>query len=67
MSDSHKRSVSKALSWRVVASMTTMIIVFAFTGEWTLSLGVGVVEVIAKMALYYGHERAWDVVRWGRK
>ncbi len=63
--EGRKRSVLKAFSWRVIATFTTMSIVFAYTNEFALSIGVGVVEVLAKMALYYGHERTWARIRWG--
>ena len=66
MEDQRRRSIVKAVSWRVLATLTTMTIVFAFTGELALSLGVGVIEVMLKMVLYYGHERLWSRMAWGR-
>jgi len=66
MREFHKRSFVKALSWRVLATASTMAIVYAFTGQVALSLGVGAVEVIVKLLLYYGHERVWNWIRWGR-
>ena len=65
MADNRKRSIAKTISWRVVATVTTIVIVFTFTGEVALSFGVGAVEVTTKMALYYGHERAWSHGDWG--
>ena len=65
--DAHHRSILKALSWRVFATTSTMLIVFAFTGKLGLSVGVGVVEVVVKLFLYYLHERAWGVLGVGRK
>jgi uncharacterized membrane protein len=61
------RSLLKALSWRVVATCATMSIVFAFTRKMVLSVGVGGVEVISKLILYYLHERLWGLSRIGRK
>ena len=66
MDDQRKRSIVKSLTWRALASLTTMIIVYAFTERIALSLGVGVVEVFSKMTLYYAHERLWTRIRWGR-
>ena len=63
--EGRKRSVLKALSWRVIATITTMSIVFAYTNEFALTLGVGAIEVFSKMLLYYGHERIWARIRWG--
>ena len=65
--DAHHRSILKALSWRVFATTSTMLIVFAFTGKIALSVGVGVVEVVVKLILYYVHERMWGASGLGRK
>ena len=64
--DSHTRTVVKAGSWRVIATLTTMTIIFLFTRKIILSLGVGLVEVIAKITFYYLHERAWHKISWGK-
>lgn len=65
--DAHYRSILKALSWRVLATTATILIVFAFTGKLVLSLGVGAVEVVTKLILYYLHERIWGSLGIGRK
>ncbi len=63
----HKRSFVKALSWRVLATVSTMTIVYVFTGQPLLSLGVGGAEVVVvKLLLYYGHERLWSWISWGK-
>lgn len=64
--ESHPRTLVKAITFRAGATVTTMLIVFAFTGRWLLTIGVGVVETIAKVILYYVHERIWDKIHWGR-
>lgn len=64
--DQPKRSILKSLTWRALATLTTFVIVYAYTDELALSLGVGAVEVVTKMFLYYLHERLWLRVRWGR-
>lgn len=63
--ESRARSVVKALSWRVLATLTTVVLVLAFTGELTLAVAVGGTEVVAKMVIYYLHERLWATVEWG--
>ena len=65
--DAHHRSILKALSWRVCATVTTILIVFAFTRKLALAAGVGAVEVVTKLILYYLHERVWGWVGIGRK
>ena len=63
--EAHKRTIAKTISWRVIATLTTMIIVFLFTRKIALSLGVGFFEVIAKITFYYFHERIWHKISWG--
>lgn len=65
--DTKKRSIVKALSWRITATVTTILIVLLFTGKLLLALSVGLVELVVKLLLYYVHERAWNRLRWGRK
>jgi uncharacterized membrane protein len=60
------RSGVKAITWRVIATTTTIFLVYVFTGELDLSLGVGFFDVLLKLAFYFLHERAWDRVWYGR-
>lgn len=66
MQDDHKRSVFKAITWRFIATLTTMALVYLFTKEWKLSLGVGVLDIAVKLTLYYLHERIWNRIKWGK-
>jgi uncharacterized membrane protein len=65
--EAHKRTVAKAISWRVIATLTTMTIVFLFTRKFILTIGIGGAEVLSKMIFYYLHERAWQIISWGKK
>ncbi|MGI9622987.1 MAG: DUF2061 domain-containing protein [Acidimicrobiales bacterium] len=60
--ESRGRSVAKTLSWRFVATTTTFLIAWIVTGNFRAGLAIGGVEAIAKMFLYYGHERVWSRV-----
>ncbi len=64
--ETHLRSVIKAVSWRVIATLTTMALVFAFTGKVELALAVGGIEMAAKLLFYYLHERSWNAIKWGK-
>jgi len=66
MEDYRVRSIVKTISWRVLATLATMFIVFAFTGKVKLSVGIGLVEAVSKMVLYYLHERTWGKISWGK-
>ena len=63
--EKHMRSVMKGVSWRVLATLTTMVLVFIFTGDLMIMVEVGVFEVVLKLIIYYVHERAWNAVPWG--
>ncbi len=65
--ETKSRSVLKAISWRTCATLTTAVIVFIFTGAFTLAITVGLLEVFAKMGLYFFHERAWQKIGFGKK
>ena len=64
--ESSTRSVVKALSWRFVATLTTTMLVFAFTGRFDLAITVGLLEALVKMVLYFAHERVWNKLGFGR-
>ena len=63
--ESRLRSVLKALSWRVLATGTTVVIALALGVDWSVALQIGAVEAVAKMIVYYLHERAWAAVPMG--
>jgi len=65
--ETNKRSIAKGISWRFVATTTTIIIVYIFFGRLDLAIAAGMIETVLKIALYWLHERAWFKVRWGRK
>jgi len=65
--EAHSRTVAKAVSWRIIATFTTMTAVYIFTGEWLITIGVGIVEVVAKITFYYLHERIWHKISWGKE
>ncbi len=64
--DTHLRSVLKAISWRVLATMVTGLLAFMFTGDILIAIGIGSSEAASKIFLYWMHERLWDRLRWGR-
>jgi uncharacterized membrane protein len=57
-----RRSLAKTVTWRLVATSTTILVAFIFTGSVVISLEIGSVEMILKLVFYYLHERSWDRV-----
>ena len=60
------RSIVKAISWRTVGTIDTIIVSYFITGNLIMAASIGSIEVITKMALYYFHERAWNKLSFGR-
>ena len=54
-----RRHLAKAITWRVVASITTFIIGWKVTGDLDFGMTIGAADVIIKIVLYYLHERVW--------
>lgn len=57
------RHITKAVTWRLVASMTTFVVAFALfksdPDAVEKATGIAIAESFLKMLLYYLHERAW--------
>ena len=69
MSDvSKKRHLAKAVTWRIIASLTTALIAYSFGLPPKAVGSVFVADLIIKFILYYGHERIWyKYIRFGVK
>ena len=59
------RSIVKAISWRTVGTIDTIVVSYFITGNLVMAASIGSIEVITKMALYYFHERAWNRLKFG--
>ena len=62
--DSHRKSLVKSISWRVLGTLDTIVISWILTGELTLALSIGSIEIFTKLFLYYAHERFWNIIKW---
>ena len=66
MTETRFRSILKALTWRLIASLVTASIVFIITHEAALSVSVGILDALVKVFAYYFHERLWTVITLGK-
>ena len=60
--ESYQKSFSKTLSWRLIATLTTIMVAWLIIGDVSAALAIGGVEFFIKMIVYYLHERAWSKV-----
>ena len=62
--DTKKRTMAKTITWRITASLTTFLIAWILTGDILIGASIGSIEAIAKIFLYYFHERIWTNISW---
>ncbi|WP_298763528.1 DUF2061 domain-containing protein [uncultured Polaribacter sp.] len=60
------RSVVKALSWRLIGTIDTLIVSYFITGEILLATSIASVDFLTKLVLYFFHERIWNAIKWGK-
>lgn len=65
MREKKYRSILKALSWRITATITTTLIALFVTGHVAAAIKIGGIEVVIKILLYYVHERIWLASKFG--
>jgi adenylylsulfate kinase len=61
-----RRSVVKAISYRVIVVVADFAAVYLFTRKAEIAIAFVVVSNIYTSVLYFFHERFWDRVAWGR-
>ena len=54
-----KRHIAKTISYRLISTLFTGIIVWVISGDFSLVSMFGVGELILKPLVYYLHERVW--------
>ena len=60
------RSVAKAVSWRVIGTLDTLLISYLLTGEVAVAASIASIDFVTKMFLYFFHERLWNKINWGK-
>ena len=67
MEEGKLRSLLKAVSWRLLGTIDTIVISFILSGQIKMALSIGGVELFTKIALYFFHERVWNKIKFGKK
>jgi len=63
--ETHFRTIIKALSWRIIATLVTFTVAWIVTGELTFAAEIGITDSLIKIGAYYLHERTWMRVGFG--
>ena len=67
MYEEQKRSILKSISFRILATSTGMVIILIMTGETTIAASYAFLDVVAKLTIYYVHERLWNRIKFGKQ
>lgn len=54
-----RRHFAKAISWRIVGSIDSLLVAWIVTGSFELGAILGGAKLITATVLYYMHERIW--------
>jgi len=65
MDETRKRSIAKAVSYRVVCIIMLTLVTYLITGDLLQMASIVVVFQSIQMVIYYFHERAWKRIKWG--
>lgn len=63
--ETYKRTTTKTVTWRTIASLDTMVLAWFFTGNIATAVSIGGLEIITKLILYFFHERIWSKIGFG--
>jgi uncharacterized membrane protein len=64
-SDLLRRSVVKAVTYRIVVMILDFATIYLFTGKVRVALGFMVASNVYTTLAYFGHERIWAHIKWG--
>jgi uncharacterized membrane protein len=62
---SRKRSIVKAITYRIVVMCLDFTTIYLFTGRIRVAVGFMIASNLYTTAVYLLHERAWAHVNWG--
>ena len=66
MTDTTTRTLIKTITWRLIATVASLIIAFLISNDWKVAGSIASIQVIIHTVLYYLHERLWINIRWGK-
>lgn len=64
--ESHIRSLTKTVTWRLTGSSSTFLISWLITGNLIVAGTILGIHFVANTVLYYCHERIWNKISWGK-
>ena len=65
--DGHPRTTTKMITWRLIVNFSNFFIPYFMTGSWGQAGAFFTIAVFVNMTLFYGHERIWNRIKWGKE
>ena len=65
--DSWQRSLAKAITYRILILTLDFTAVYLFTGQLAIAFWFMIISNVYTAVAYYGHERFWNRILWGRQ
>ena len=65
MKETRKRSIAKAVSYRVICIIMLSIVTYLITGDLLQMTSIVIIFQSIQMIIYYLHERTWERIKWG--
>ena len=65
MRDSRKRSIVKAINYRIICIIMLALVTYLITGDIFEMTTIVIVFQSIQMFIYYFHERLWERIKWG--
>ena len=66
MPSTYQRSLIKGVCWEIVSFIVTAFAVFLWYGDLAISIKFSFFLSLAKIFLFFIHERLWKKVVWGK-
>ena len=63
----HSRTIAKSITWRLIAFISSVLVLYMLVGDWESSIYHSVVIHLVKTFLYYIHERTWNNFNFGQE
>ena len=66
MSDNHKRTIAKAITYRILGILWLLIISLLITGSIKETITINGIYHILRIVDFFVHERLWIRISWGK-
>ena len=54
-----RRTLTKTATYSAMHMTVAMAVAYALSGNWTVALGIGLIEPLVQTVAYHIHEKAW--------